>query len=655
MRTGRTLSCGILLALGGLWQPEMAAGGDRAGAEHAPAASPAPLAYDAAAYELAAHLRAGGTGWTIEEARALLAQRVAAEKRRRELRVYYYRIGHTLAFPLPLSQRPSERLLPEGIPGTSYPWTTWLSWELEERWRILHAGWRRLGDGEAGSLLQRELAALSGWEHLGAAGGQVSLVTGHLAGCLSLALTDSSGWDAGRYQEALAAARSLLERDLRPWFEKTWGDGKPLTAARLHNIPTISLVRGAQLARVTNSPHLKPLEARARDALHAWCQFRTGPERHTEGTAYDGFLADAMTEWLAGLPGRDAELSLARGAFCSLAEEWVRLTLPGRADLHAPLGDVEPEMPFWVNALMRLARWYELPEAGWLLGRYPLQRFPAAALAAIPEHAAFLERRFPTPAAGPREHLAAVSLRTGWESSDLLAAVGLPRCTMGHLHDDGGHVVLGWQGRFWITDPGYQQYRAGAERDYTLGPQSHNAPVIGGAMPRRRAARLLSLRTDPAGRQHAALDLTGSYEGIPERASVRRDVWLVPGHAAAVLVRDQFAGLRPGVEVETHWLGGTHLAWAFPAGWARLSEGDRALWIGTAPAAVDPGKLTRHPGSRGPLTLEHVSSLPEGNGTRWWVFWCDPSLGWESPKLEIKGDALRIRLPGKTAAEWIVP
>ncbi|MDY0165742.1 MAG: heparinase II/III family protein [Thermoguttaceae bacterium] len=582
-----------------------------------------PLAYDVSAYELAPHLRAGGPHcWTLDEASSLLVRRVAAEKQRRELHVDYYRIGHTLAFPLPLAQRPSEEQLPPGIEGIRYPWTTWLSWELERRWRILHAGWRGLGDEEAGGLLQRELAALSEWDDFLAPGRGVSLVTGHLAASLSMALADPSSWDPALRGQALAAAQALLDRDVRPWFEQTWAGEKPLTPARLHNISVIALVRSAQLARTIDSPLTDSLDARARDVLHAWWKFRMGDERHTEGTAYDGYLADAITEWLAGLPDRDALLAAGREPSLSLAEEWLQLTLPGRTDLHAPLGDVEPEMPFWANALMRLAAWYNLEEAGWLLRRFPLERLPAAALAAVADDAPFLHSDFSMPDAGPGEHLASVTLRTGWESRDLLVAVGLPRCNMGHLHADGGQVILGWRGRFWITDPGYQQYRPGAEREYTIGPQAHNAPVIGGVAQSRRTAKLISSGTDGAGRQHAALDLTGGYAGLLDGASVRRDIWLVPGEAPAVIVRDSFAGLQPDVEVRTHWLGGAHLAWAFPAGWARLSDGEHALWIGTAPGSFEPGGLARPPGSRGPLTLEHVAVLPEGTGVRWWVFLC---------------------------------
>src|ERR1035438_1793615 len=97
---------------------------------------------------------------------------------------------------------------------------------------------------------------------------------------------------------------------------------------------------------------------------------------------------------------------------------------------------------------------------------------------------------------------------------DLLAVMGLSRGPMSHLHPDGGQLILGWQGRFWITDPGYQQYRPGDERDYTLGLQAHNAPMIGGTAQTLRASRVLLLETNAHGWQHARVELSGGYRGV---------------------------------------------------------------------------------------------------------------------------------------------
>jgi hypothetical protein len=200
---------------------------------------------------------------------------------------------------------------------------------------------------------------------------------------------------------------------------------------------------------------------------------------------------------------------------------------------------------------------------------------------------------------------------------------------MGHLHTDAGQLVIGWQNRFWITDPGYQQYRPGDERDFTVGVEAHNAPIIAGKALSRRLPKLLSLNGRPGGEQRAVIDLTACYPSLPTGASVCREVRLLPDAGPAVVVRDLLQSVGRGVEVRTCWQVGTHLAWAFRQGWARLSDGERALWIGTFPDAVTAAGLDRHVGSRGPLTLRHSATLPDGSAERWWIFACDPRGGWE--------------------------
>ncbi len=465
----------------------VAAGARRAQAASASLAAPPPLAYETSAYELAPELQAPQRPWRASDLKRTILERAAREKQRHEMEVSYYRIGFSMSYPLPLSRRPTLKELPAPLPGRSYPWLIWLSWDLEERWRVLHAAWRQFGDREAGALLQRELAALSGWDHLCEVDDNVGLVTGHMAGCLALALADTSKWDPPLLQQARSAAEALLERDVWPWFGRQW-HGEISTEEQLGNIPVIALVRSAQLARVIGSPRQAALEGKAREVFAAWCRMRMSEAHHTEGTGYDGYLMDSLTSWLEGLPDRTELLRGNAAAFRSLADQWMGLTLPGRFDLQAPLGDVEPEMPFWASALTRMEGWYQWHDVEWFLQRYPLQRMTGAGVVSA------LGQKFPSttkaPAAGPRELPNALSLRTGWEREDLLAVVGLSRGPMGHLHADGGQIILGWQGRFWITDPGYQQYRPGEERDYTLGPQAHNAPVIGARAQTVRAARV---------------------------------------------------------------------------------------------------------------------------------------------------------------------
>jgi len=593
----------------------------------AQSAPSAPLAYDASAWELALERRQPVRPWSRRDLQREIRHRVTLEKARHQMDVYYYRVGYTLSFPLGLNRRPTSAELPVPIPQMNYPWLIWLSWDLEERWRLLHLAWRESGDREAGLQLQRELAALAGWDQFGEADGGIGLLTGHLAASLALALCNPAGWQPEYLASARAAARALIDRDVWPWFQSAWPE-QQLTPARLANIPVIALARSAQLARIIGDPYAAALEQRTRQVLDAWCRFRLGPEHHSEGTAYDGYLMDTLTEWLAGLPDGRQVLAECRPAFRSLADSWLRLSVPGRPDLAVPLGDVEPEMTFWATALLRMTDWYDWPDTRWLLRRVPLTRLRAAALvSALDCKSTFT--RLSLPSCGPQELPNALSLRTGWEDDSLLAVVGLSRGVMGHLQADSGQVILGWHGRSWITDPGYQQYRPGAEREFTLGVEAHNAPVIGGLAQSQRAGELALLETDAEGRQHVRVKLERCYRGLPPGASVEREVWLTGRHR--VMVRDSFAGLTNAVEITTSWQGGTHFAWAFRQGWARLSDGTRALWAGTYPGSLEPWELHRHPGSRGPLTLTHTTKLPEGKGVRWWIFVCEPAEGWEEP------------------------
>ncbi len=234
-----------------------------------------PLAYETSAYELMPELQQGLHAWRRGDLKQAILQRVAREKQRREMDVYYYRIGYTMSYPLPLERRPALKELPSPLPGRAYPWLIWLAWDLEDRWRLLQVAWRQFGDREAGALLQRELAALSGWDHFSEVDGNVGLVTGHIAASLSVALADTSKWDPQLLQQARSAAEALIERDVWPWFGRQWS-GETLTPARLANIPVIALVSSAHLARVIGSPHQAALDDKAREVFRAWCRFRTG-------------------------------------------------------------------------------------------------------------------------------------------------------------------------------------------------------------------------------------------------------------------------------------------------------------------------------------------------------------------------------------------
>lgn len=604
---------------------------------------PAPqLVYDTSAFELSPDYEVDSAPWTSRDLDQTIRERAQKEKTRREMQVNYYRIGHTMAFPLPVNRRYTSADLPAGIANIEhYPWLIWLCWNLEERWLILHAAWRRHGDDEAGAILQREIAALAQWDCFHETHNEVGLVTAHLASLLALVLADESGWNREHLTNAQAAADAMLDRDVTPWFATQWAGRETLTSEHIHNIPVIALTRTAQLARVRQHPMTETWDRQAITVLHAWAKLRMGEEHHTEGTAYDGYFMDSMTGWLAHLPQRDALVAETKEAFRSLAEQWMQLTLPGRLDLHAPLADTEQEMPYWANALRRLATWYDWPEMHALLVRMPLNRLPAAIVVEAAAQSLMETRDLPSPTSGFIEHPNALTMRSGWTSDDFLVVVGATRSSLGHLHHDGGHLILGWQSRFWITDPGYQQYRQGEERDYSIGQMAHNCPVINGIAQSLNKTKILPSENECI----VQLDLSMCYEGLSEAASVKRTIHVAENQTPLVLLRDQFSGLEANASIKTHWLGGAHFAWAFVEGWARLSDGQHTLWLGTLESAILPRQLIRHQGTRGPLTLAHEHTLKKTQGEQTWLFWGDDAGGWQPPQLTRDAQGVKVELP----------
>lgn len=583
------------------------------------------LAYDTSAYELSPALNAAVVPWSSPDLETEIRTRAEAELARKELLVDYYRIGMPLSYPLPVNRRFRPTELPVGISSLTYPWLIWQVWALEERWRVLHAAWRAQANAAAGNCLQAELAALHRWDCFMETTNEVGLVTGHIAGVLALALENEAGWDASTLADAQMAADDLLTRDVAPWFARQWPVGEPLTPQRLHNIPVIALVRAAELARIRRHPLASALDAQAIAVLEAWVGYRL-ERHHTEGTSYDGYLMDSLTGWLTKHPQRDALAATAHTAMRSLADQWMALTLPGRLDLHVPLGDTEPQMPFWLNALQRLAQWYAWPDVAWFLSRVPLIRVPAAMLAEVSRTPA---PQVPLPAAS-RVVANAVTYRSGWTRNDHSIAVSLPRVPLHHLHADAGHITVGWHGRFWITDPGYQQYRPGEERDYTIGRAAHNAPVIDGQTQNEFACRLDRFEADET-TLRVQLDLSRCYRDLPAEATVRRRVTVAIGSVPCLTVTDEYSGFLPGTPIAYHWLGGSHLAWTAIDGWFRLSDGVHAVWLGLTGQRLAPAALVRHPGSRGALTLAHTTNLADGGGRFQWTLRAGSGGDWTPP------------------------
>jgi hypothetical protein len=309
------------------------------------------------------------------------------------------------------------------------------------------------------------------------------------------------------------------------------------------------------------------------------------------------------------------------------------LGAPGAAENVAELSDVEPkQMPFHLSAQAKLLCLRPQAARVWFLERCSLDVCRTDCLAALRRS----ESR-PTPeppACGASDaHYAAV-LRSGWEPEDLAVAVSCTTSPMSHIQIDNGTLLIGTQRDWLITDPGYQQYVKGDEREFTVGRTAHNAPLINGAAQTQKRARRIALETVvPRAVHRLVVDLTACYPSSASVKAVVRHVWLYQNHL--VVVADCVdAAKRP--RLEYHWHGHPDAAWWFEDRWALVAMRTSQLWFGSPQTPVAGANLRRLPGSRGPLTL--VTSTESAPEVVWWVF----ALGEHPPTLQLDASARQI-------------
>jgi hypothetical protein len=567
---------------------------------------------------------------------AEIRQRARGYVRQRRLVVDYYRVGRQLAYPLPLKSLPVPDVPVPGI--ASYPWATWLSWTLEERIGAL--GWAAewFADGEARNAAATDLAALTAWPHY-----ETGLCSAHTGRILWTAATRWT-WVGGDLRHKL---REACRRHMEPGLaasEKLVGTAatkvdilrQKTPHARLHNIGLISTVGAALTAAAAQHPARSVLNARVTALFEAVLELRAGG--FSEGVAYDGYVLDFIADWLGTLPEKDRSPILEHPHLGHFLDESIMLSAPAAAAQVAELGDVEPrEMPFHLSAQAKLLNLHANPAAAWHLARCPAGWIRTDGLAAI--RLAKHDQPTDVPPAGAMDaHYAAV-LRSGWETDDLAVAVSCTTSPMGHLPRDNGTIVLGTQGNWLITDPGYQQYAKGDEQDFTVGPTAHNAPVINGAAQTQKRPRRTVLENEGPNLHHVAVDLAACYPPAVAVTTLVRHVWLADKNL--VVVADQMEGKDP-LQATYHWHGHSNCAWWFEDNWAGLTLGGVQLWFTCAQATVSGANLHRLPGSRGQLSL--VCRLDEVPPVVWWVF----ALGYDRPVLHAAPDWQQMRIRNRT-------
>jgi hypothetical protein len=573
---------------------------------------------------------------------AEIRQRATSFQTQRRLVVNYYRIRRRLAYPLPV---PSLSMPSVPVPSIAdYPWPIWMLWELEERVHAL--GWAAewFKNAEFARTASRHLEALAAWPSY-CQYERPDLAAGHSGRILWTAFTRWR-WVSSDLREKIRAGCLRHLQQVLPLSDKFYGQLQSkqdlLVLAqpypKLHNIPLIGAVGAALTATAAGDPAAAVLNQRIRAVMGAILDLRA--KGYTEGVGYDGYILDFVADWLSILPAQQQNEILNHPNFNHHLEESYMLAAPGALEEVAQLSDVEPrEMPFHYSAQAKLARWRPDPVRAWYLPRWPAGWIRADALAALHPLIAGLRGTAPQPGA-LRAHYAVV-LRSGWEKADLAAAMSCTTSPAGHLQLDSGTLVIGSQGRWIISDPGYQQYMADVEREFTIGPAAHNCPVINGAVQDKKQPRLELLDRVEPGVYRAKVELAACYPAKANVRSVARSLWL-DGHRC-VVVADQIQADRLD-KLTYHWHAHPDAAVWFEQGWALLHLPDADLWLTSPQIQLSGANLRRLPGSRGQLTI--LAELASPPSTIWWVF----ALGEAPPPVRLSSAGQAIECLGRLFA-----
>lgn len=563
-----------------------------------------------------------------------LAQRALQHLNDTHLCFSCYRIRRNWSLPLPLKSLPDLDVQVRRFSG-EYPWQIWCLWALEERLYSLSGAASFLNDQAALDCCIEELEALAHWPRY-TVDNKLDLPYGHAVQLMAMALSDWDWLPVATQQSLQLALQRAVEEGLLlipPGVQALTTTeellAKPSPHQHLHNIPLIAQAAMASAAEVIYHPERELLSSRFLKLYQA--RLELYHQGLTEGISYDGYLYNFALGWLGTQHSVVVKSIVDHPAMKDLEYQARGLACPGNIVLTAEVGDVEPlEMPFVWSALARLQQWSFSPTREALLDAVPPERLRADALwlqsrqakqndqahNVSPER---IGRAVDLPAV--QQCTSAVTLASGLSVDDLSVVISLCHSPMNHIQADSGTLLIGHAERWWITDPGYQQYIKTSERDFTLGPEAHNTPVINSYGQAHKAGKLLySGECAPSlevGGAYAVIDLTACYPIEARVETVTRTIWRLNNDQ--VVVCDTVVA-TPDSSVVYHWHGDAEVYWGELAGAVSLYHPLclRTLWIQSGQQPLSLAQQHRLRGSRGQCTLQVAQ--PINTTHHWWRF-----------------------------------
>lgn len=540
-----------------------------------------------------------------------------------------YRIRRKFSLPLPLIQMPE--LAPDiRAFDSDYPWQIWALWALEERLFSLAFEANAAQNLEAQRLLERDLVALASWPQFNVQN-KPDLPFAHAVLVLA---TANHSWlylsESCQTRVKMALAKAV-EHGITLFGDtiaiqqssELLSGSKPYQ--HLHNITLIAMASLAMAAEVIQD---KRAEVLSKSVLaHVLARFELTQTGFTEGLSYDGYWLNFTLAWLETQPVNVQQLIINHPAIAGFEQQILAHACPGSLVNSAELGDVEPEqMTFLWSALARLQRFQFSQTGAFLLSQVPQAWLRADAQWILHELQSSIcsgIQLSPAAYSSPLVSVSCISLQSGLAHDELNVVVAVSNSPMSHIQKDNGTLVIGKQQRWWITDPGYQQYLKTSEREYTIGNRAHNFPVVNGYAHSYKAPSLISYGKSAkhVNCDFVVLELTDCYHNDANIENVTRTLWRLGSQH--ILVCDTLITKFSSHTVDYHWHGHADAYWGELSGAVYLAMDDceELLVIQSSIVELSLSQVQRFRGSRGSMTLCSHSQCDQVKIKRyWWLF-----------------------------------
>lgn len=423
------------------------------------------------------------------------------------LNVDYYRLGYKYHYPYPIAQLSKPKF---DDPGIVYPWYLFNYYSLEEVYFSL--GWAaQVLKNPSALIASRELIRqVASWPAYGGRQSLPDLLTGHAA---KLSYTAFCLWEfvdpelktkikvslekiAQEPQDSINNLCKYIrnEDDLLNFDLKFKGNPEKFNRGKIIHNRTLIGVAGAFIsAKLSGSPLEKDYEKLIRILINV--RLRLQEERgFFEAVSYDGYVWDYLLMALSMLSESDVAYYLHFWQSYHVLEEVYATHLPGSISTIAPLSDVEPKtMNFKYSSFARQLLMTGDGKFKSVLEDSEIEVLPADAIGLYLSQGSlpgnfYRNDKFCKELVASKPEIVKVDkvkdgnycLRLSVGGDDgFVSVVSFSSSHMIHQQKDFGTFVIGFNNplREWaITDPGYQQYVPGNERDFTIGKFSTNTP-----------------------------------------------------------------------------------------------------------------------------------------------------------------------------------